>query len=84
LCWYVTREITANTRDARASDANDGDVFTDVASDLITCAIEGAEACRAVARGDALDGSADVAPANWSSVLLRCAGQVRPGGAGVP
>ncbi|HEY6559244.1 MAG TPA: hypothetical protein VI072_18295, partial [Polyangiaceae bacterium] len=88
LCWYVTREITAIIRDAGASDANDGGVFRDVASALITCAIERADACRAAAHGDALDGSADAsddaAPANWSSVLLRCAGQVRPGGGGVP
>jgi hypothetical protein len=84
LCWYAAREISAASRDAGGADASPREIFEQVATALISCAIERADACRAVARGDALDASSDIVPANWSSVLLRCAGQLRGGPPVVP
>lgn len=88
LCWYAAREISAISRDAGGGDASSPDRFDDVATSLITCAIDRADACRAVARGDVLDGAADAAsefaPANWSSVLLRCAGRLSGEAANLP
>ena len=80
LCWFAAREISAASRDAGGSDASEGERFDSVAAALITCAVDRAEACRAVARGEvpdgAADGGSDLVPANWSSVLLRCAGRL--------
>jgi hypothetical protein len=88
LCWFAAREISAASRDAGGGDASSREVFEQIATTLIGCAIERAAACRAVARGETLDAGADagsdVAPANWSSVLLRCAGQLSGGPAIVP